>query len=643
MKIKGLCVLLFTGLTHFAVGQSYHYIQIAKLNDTTFAFTLHSTLENMVDSAKKNRQDVCPNSFSDKYRTDTIRFFNPSNNQLYSFPCNHLIVIDSFLYTNTFYLNTTLPEYAFFKNADSLYVFIQTFNCNHSTVINCGDWIGCNFSSDYNFNTRNNITVALFFPKNYNKLTNSKGTKITENFNNHNFGHLIDVNRKARKQFFLFYYKDIFYSPSYDNLDGDSIHFSLVYPFDSLFINFNFAEKIYSFNNNYGRFHPRFGLNRHFYLNCPGNMPSCNFRMIDNEIQGQHFNPRTGEFIAGFKDTFNNNAPNFLRTMLFKKLTTFYRWKDTTLKLNEVYFSHSISSSLNRNYLHPRSPRIEAPYFEYTACANDTLVIPILPSEVRLRNNTFIVSKINWDIGISSAQWQILPHFNRGNQARFTWIMDSSHIRWQPHRFHAYTHIDLDNTDFPQGTTWQDDIVAPNLNGRAFLIKVIAPIRSRTIIDSVQCGRVYVHAEDTLPTEVRFTHRWQLLTLDKDSSVATAWGRNSAIQAPKGGRYLLELMVISEQNTCPYIQYDTVDIPDFLRLEMEDFDICKGRDLFYATNVKNAQGNIDYQWSYLNQISTLPIAVRAAVDNSFQVFLSVTDTLGCTATDSTLIKVLTLP
>jgi hypothetical protein len=362
--------------------------------------------------------------------------------------------------------------------------------------------------------------------------------------------------------------------------------------------------------------------------------------MLGNEIQGQNLNSKTGEFIAGLKDTLNNFT---FRSKILKKISVFHQLSDTIFKLNEVYFSHAVSDLTYLNHKHPRAPRIEAPYFEYTACANDTLVIPILPSEVRLRNNTFIVSKIHWDTGITSAQWRVLPHFNRGNQARFTWILDSSHIRWQPHRFHAYTHLDLENTDFPNGTTWRDDLVAPNLNGRAFLIKVIAPIRSRTVIDSVQCGRVYVHAADTLPTEVQFTHRWQLMTLDKDSTVATAWGKNAHIQAPKGGRYLLELMVISEQNTCPYIQYDTVDIPNFLSLEMQDFSICQGKDLFYATDVKNAQGNVDYEWSYLNQTSTLPLIVRAAVDTSFQVFLTISDTIGCKAKDSAMIHVLPLP
>jgi hypothetical protein len=643
MRIFYLMLLIFA--TNFKlIAFQISFVQTIKDSDSSITFKLHT-------SFKLGERWTSQNII------DSIRFYNPDTDSLFSFPIFDWNNVNPIYYEATFTFNPLDPQFAFFNRADSLLVFFQTFKYPINVMADgkMDYFMQSIYRSTFNYNQNNIIYFTKVFPKNLKKIKSNSSLSIKNIYYHSKYlkgGDFYESNMKNYMTSSATFFTSIYHTVPYFEIDGDSLVFETINPTDSFFHNLSFSESIHQPLTDtaiVGKYHSRFNKNFLTYLNCPRNQVNCSPDPTSYPPVGQFFNSKTGEYIIGKKDTSftNNRNPNW-RIFMFNKCIEYNIKNNSKDKLYETYFTHHFDvthSHNNNNYLQS-VPRINASRYEWTVCASDTLDFDIPLTVVNNRSGNNRQSNIYWDTGIADAQLRILPDFFTGERGKFTWMPDSSHIRSQPYRFHVFTELDtFDVNIINYNTHYGFDLryFMPQRNGRAFLIKVIAPIRSRTVIDSVQCGRVYVHAADTLPTEVRFTHRWQLLTLDKDSLVALSWGRNSSIQAPKGGRYLLELMVISEQNTCPYIQYDTVDIPDFLRLEMEDFDICKGKDLFYATNVKNAQGNINYQWSYLNQSSTLPLIVRAAVDTSFQVFLTVSDTLGCSATDSTLIKVLTLP
>lgn len=278
----------------------------------------------------------------------------------------------------------------------------------------------------------------------------------------------------------------------------------------------------------------------------------------------------------------------------------------------------------------------------YEVCENERLCFSITTDDTPCKDP--ITGKdlkqdtvtLDWSKTIRGATFEIKDDSAELQEVEFCWTPSVGQSQDYHHRFIVSAR---DNH-----CSWNA------ISYRTIQIKVHPAVPVQRKIEYLNCGKIVV--ESTLLDSLQSFRdtRWFFYdTLGNQSSgenIVKILGhrftrsnvRYDTIQFIKSGTFILG----QSTNSCQ-VNMDTVHIPDFLTVSLEDFEICQGRDLFYPSQVNHAMGSFEYDWKFLDQSSQLPLIVIAKVDQSFEAYLTVRDSVGCVVSDNGFITVLPWP
>lgn len=214
-----------------------------------------------------------------------------------------------------------------------------------------------------------------------------------------------------------------------------------------------------------------------------------------------------------------------------------------------------------------------------------------------------------------SANWEIKDTTAQNQKGQLTWEPTQNQVSDLPYIFTVKV---SDNNCYTRGTGTQ-----------AYQIKVNPEIKANYQVKKLECGKVRFTAQAIQGKNPTF--RWQGPGgLDqKGDTVKYAYDT--------GGRYPVTLTYSA--NNCQKTFYDTVEIDDFLRVNLRNTDttlICKGKDFILGGQVRNASGPLTYTWH--DSLKPQPKRVFNNLKQDSLLYLTVQDTV-CSASDSLKVNV----
>jgi gliding motility-associated-like protein len=434
----------------------------------------------------------------------------------------------------------------------------------------------------------------------------------------------------------------MYLSPGIIERDMDHLTFENVDPYCKTYYDLPFVDSKARLP---GYYQNGFHKDRPTWLFCPAGGSTCTPRPELYRPWGFYQNAKSGDYIIGFDDTAMNwqvwywNNTNLQFITLTTKLTESREVGGKPLKLNESYITRMVWRDTyfsGRNGHYNLKSRVEAPSFEWHVCAGDTLRFTVAATRSEIDNKGYDTNYLYWDTGIADARLKVYQRTSHEQSADFFWIPDTTNVYKEPHRFTVWaeTKRKLPSIQF---------LPYRDLSSRTFLVYVHKPIESEMVVDSVQCGKIYAHAEDSLEPPKTFHYRWWLTGLDGRDTLDEDTGKSTALQAPDSGQYLLWMFVMAEDGTCPFVTFDTVSVDTFAKVKLTDTLACDYGLLRLEPAVQYAQYPVKTLWitgddTLEAEFFTYP---TASGDTSIEVHIA--DAKGCIASDTAVIQILSLP
>jgi gliding motility-associated-like protein len=282
------------------------------------------------------------------------------------------------------------------------------------------------------------------------------------------------------------------------------------------------------------------------------------------------------------------------------------------------------------------APRMIYPQSVYYACPGDTLHIPLqstLPKLGGLRRNFW-----HWNEGLPNASFEQLswPKFN--SSAEFKWVPTEDDIQRQPHRFTAFLSLDTIMTNVTGRRAYNP---SSHTNSKTFLIHVLPKQKSHLVLDSISCGEVFAHAEDTFSLPGKWTYTWRLY--QDGILMQEQKGKQVVLITPDSGSYELEMIADPELGSCPVLRRTDVYIPAFT---VKKFELpeqgCKEDAFSIQWLATGEDGLMNSQW-LSNGRSSDSLSMNGIYGLDSMIHFLAKDTFGCTIQDSFHVAYFNLP
>jgi gliding motility-associated-like protein len=267
-------------------------------------------------------------------------------------------------------------------------------------------------------------------------------------------------------------------------------------------------------------------------------------------------------------------------------------------------------------------------------CANDSLTIHLeTTAAIKRANSLPIPNWIYWDSAIKNATFTV-PNTGYNKTAIFGWRPDNSNIGRMPYSFNLYVHTnDTGETD--------TRYIITHTNSYTYRVHVVEKQRSTIVLDSIACGKVYVHAEDTLQIPGKWHYQWTLLR--NGIAQATDTGKRCVIAAPDSGSYTLELVATPSRGTCPIVRTMTIDIPYFTQKSYELPTVnCAGTAFSLSWTSTGASAFTAFNWQS-NETSQSTLRFNGTLGSDTLLYLAALDTIGCSILDTLHVPFYPLP
>jgi hypothetical protein len=301
------------------------------------------------------------------------------------------------------------------------------------------------------------------------------------------------------------------------------------------------------------------------------------------------------------------------------------------------FYSFLISPPLYEDFFSlDIAPRMIYPQSVYYACPGDTLHIPLqstLPKLGGLRRNFW-----HWNEGIPNASFEQLswPKFN--SSAEFKWVPTEEDIQRQPHRFTAFLSLDTIMTNVTGRRAYNP---GSHTNSKTFLIHVHPKQKSHLVLDSISCGEVFAHAEDTFSLPGKWTYTWRLY--QDGILMQEQKGKQVVLITPDSGSYELEMIADPELGSCPVLRRTDVYIPAFT---VKKFELpeqgCKEDAFSIQWLATGEDGLMNSQW-LSNGRSSDSLSMNGIYGLDSMIHFLAKDTFGCTIQDSFHVAYFNLP
>jgi gliding motility-associated-like protein len=259
------------------------------------------------------------------------------------------------------------------------------------------------------------------------------------------------------------------------------------------------------------------------------------------------------------------------------------------------------------------TPVLGGPYYK-EVCATQTVNFSIQTNDYDTKDTLLI----SWNGAIPGAIWGDNNKMVKHPTGTLSWTPGEQHASPIPYVFTV---------------TVKDDACPVNGSStRAYQI-LVKPLPKATIsvIDS-GCGDYYLYAQAVVGLGASFTWVGNF----NPGFVYAGPGMHYKFGGP--GKYPYTLQVEAQQ--CQRVYFDTIEVDTFLTLALtEDLDICYGDTADLVAGYFYNTGDVGFTWNTGDTSQT--IRYRAHADTTFSV--SITDTMGCIASDSVRINMHHLP
>jgi gliding motility-associated-like protein len=402
----------------------------------------------------------------------------------------------------------------------------------------------------------------------------------------------------------------------FDNLDNDSLAFSLDEPLSATF-------NPVSWNS---------PLNKDIPLTpyCPPNPGTVNCRALPNAKppRGFYFDKETGDMV--FTPTkCDESGPVAIRVSEFRKDSITKKMVQIGYTRRDIYVTVVTCSDNNPPYIEGLN--------KYNVCEGKKICFTIKAKDDPYLPKQTVPDTVNltWNYGIPDATFTIIDPTAREKEAQFCWTPKVGDARNQAYSFAA--------------TAKDDACPRPAYAIKGFNIKVNPKARSKRQYEILDCGkfRFTSWAGDTVNYNQK-NYLYKFTIRDSSNSgapVYTGYVKRDSIKFKRGGKYIIEHEINNPPFNCITIYSDTVIIPPVLSVDLafgKDTFVCAGDNITLEPKIENGIPSYKYLWESpygtINPKDTFSKFTLVKPTATTKVVLKLTDAKKCVDRDTILVK-----